>query len=141
MTYYLGGILRAGIATGGGCLLVSVCGYFISRKQKSKKKKVLMYVVYSLLLLYGITKASIYSYEYCHPDVAVARGTHISRYSDLFGMYEYTFDLKFEEHNVAYFCDAFSMRKIHKGGLDKGCEYMIYYETDTKIIVGIEEIS
>ncbi len=88
---------------------------------------------------------SYFSYKTVMPDIVSCEGAFVYEYRDsrvappLPLTAGYVFDVVDEEDNLVFYLDVYSKKKIYPYEFIENKTYKVYYEKDTKIIVGIEE--
>ncbi|MBP3496122.1 MAG: hypothetical protein J6K52_07950 [Clostridia bacterium] len=113
---------------------------------KNYKKELKASIVISILILTtALLFSSFYIYKAINPDVQTFIGVFeyeekASRRSLEIGMYKYMFSLGNEENKRALYLNSSAMEEIFPEGFEGQETYKIWYEYETKIILGVEKI-
>ena len=133
--YRIWAVGGAMVLLGIGCLLVS------GIRKKSFSKQCFMAGV--LCAVYGLGTAVYYIAQLVSPDVASLHGVFYEEYrnSRVAPPLPFTMEYSFYDENNdsrVFYLDVLSKKEIIPEGFLEDKEYIIYYETSTNIIVGVE---
>lgn len=125
------------VLIGIGCLLAS------GIRTKSFSKQCFWAGV--LCVVYGLGTAVYYIVQLVSPDVASLHGVFYEEYrnSRVAPPLPFTMEYSFYDENNdsrVFYLDILSKKEIIPEGFLEDKEYIIYYETSTNIIVGVERI-
>lgn len=151
--YNVDGIIYRIFAVGGIIFLLFVGCFFIvkpwtikSEKEKNKRrKKILEMITLTVGLIWAVCTICFYSYKSFNPKIESYTGAFVREYRDstvappLPFTSAYVFD-GYKGKDRRFYIDSSSKKAIYPEDFSEGKMYIIYYEKDTKIIVGVEEV-
>lgn len=137
--YNVGGLLYRALVIGLIILLsgilILLCSKFWNHNLIKKKE----FVIAIIIIIFAILYMMFYFYKAYSPIIAYHEGYLSREYRD-FGMtYAYCFS-NGDEKKLTFYLDIFSKKKIYISDFSQEIKYKIYYERDTYIILGVEEI-
>ena len=136
------GIIYRIWAVGGAMVLLGIACLLVSGiRTKSFSKQCFWAGV--LCVVYGLGTAVYYVAQLVSPDVASLHGVFYEEYrnSRVAPPLPFTMEYSFYDENNdsrVFYLDVLSKKKIIPEGFLEDKEYIIYYETSTNIIVGVE---
>lgn len=141
MTYNFSGVEYRLWAVYGVILVLGCLCMLVSWYKKSKRSKEGV-IVGALTILYALGLILCYCNYLANPIVESITATfmHEERNSRVAPPLPFTMEYQFStEITHVFYLDTLSKREIFPYSFEEGEEYIIYYEKNTKIIVGVEQ--
>lgn len=145
MNYIYDGLFYRLISPGCFLLVLGIfllCLFFFGHKKHKKKQELICALVAIGIALSYMT---FISYKIVNPDIVSCEGIFLNEYRDsrvappLPFTGGYVFDVVDKDTDSVFYLDTFARKKICPSGLVENEMYTVYFEEDTKIIVGISQ--
>ena len=136
------GIIYRIWAVGGAIVLLGI-GCLLASGIRTKSFSKQCFWAGVLCVVYGLGTAVYYIVQLVSPDVASLHGVFYEEYrnSRVAPPLPFTMEYSFYDENNdsrVFYLDVLSKKEIIPEGFLEDIEYIIYYETSTNIIVGVE---